>query len=147
MSRPLPPVYFLLSIVAMILLHLALPVRRLIPMWWNLSGIVPLVAGIAIAVVANRLFARRGTAIHPFAEATTLVTDGPFRYSRNPMYLGMVMVLAGIALLEGSLTPWLVIPPFAWILSRQFIRVEQRALEQRFGADYIAYKKRVRRWL
>ena len=109
--------------------------------------ISPLLGGIVIAVIANRLFARRETVIHPFAEPSALVVEGPFRYTRNPMYLGFILALVGFALLLGTLTPWLVIVPFGLILDRKFVRHEQRTMEERFGDDYRAYRQRVRRWI
>ncbi len=143
----LPPGYFLLSIGVMIVLHLAVPLVRWVPTPWNVIGAVPLLGGIVVATIANRLFARRETAIHPFAEPSALVDDGPFRYTRNPMYLGLILALIGLALLLGTLTPWLVIVPFGLILDWRFVRHEQRTLEERFGDEYRDYMQRVRRWI
>ena len=142
-----PPFYFLSSIVVMGLGHALVPVAHWISAPWNLLGAVPLVGGIAIALAANRLFSRNDTPIHPFATATTLVTDGPFKLTRNPMYLGLTLTLVGIAMLLGSLSPWLVIPAFVVAISRLFIRREERTLQERFGDAYSAYRKTVRRWI
>ncbi len=78
---------------------------------------------------------------------SSLVVDGPFKYSRNPMYLGMVLALTGLALLLGTVTPWLVIPPFVWLMTVLFVRQEEQTMEKQFGSDYLAYKKKVRRWV
>jgi protein-S-isoprenylcysteine O-methyltransferase Ste14 len=75
------------------------------------------------------------------------VTGGLYRYTRNPMYLGMVSVLIGAALLFGTLSAWLPIPVFVWIIHNNFIRVEERFLEGIFGGQYLQYKNKVRRWL
>lgn len=143
----LPPGYFMLSIGVMIVVHLAVPLVRCVPTPWNAIGAVPLLGGIVMAVIADRLFARRETTIYPFAEPSVLVVEGPFRYTRNPMYLGLILALIGLALLLGTLTPWLVIVPFGLILDRTFVRYEQRTMQERFGDDYRAYMQRVRRWL
>ena len=143
----LPPAYFFLAIALMAGLHWLWPIVRWIPTPWNVVGALPLLGGVVLAVMGNRLFHKHGTPLHPFAEASTLVVGGPFRYSRNPMYLGMALALIGIAALLGSLTPWLVIPPFIGIIDQLFIRKEERALEQRFGEAYAAYRQKVRRWM
>jgi len=137
----------MLSIGVMIVVHLAVPLVRCVPTPWNAIGAVPLLGGIVMAVIADRLFARCETTIYPFAEPSVLVVEGPFRYTRNPMYLGLILALIGLALLLGTLTPWLVIVPFGLILDRTFVRYEQRTMQERFGDDYRAYMQRVRRWL
>ena len=88
-----------------------------------------------------------GTGIVPFDPATALVTGGLYRYTRNPMYLGMVLLLVGVAIALGSLGAWLPIPVFVWIIQARFIVGEERFLEQTFGESYVAYKRGVRRWL
>jgi protein-S-isoprenylcysteine O-methyltransferase Ste14 len=76
-----------------------------------------------------------------------LVQDGLFAFSRNPMYLGMVLVVLGVATLLRGAVPFVVPVVLAVLLYLRFIRFEERALEQTFGDDYRAYKARVRRWL
>jgi protein-S-isoprenylcysteine O-methyltransferase Ste14 len=63
------------------------------------------------------------------------------------MYLGMVTLLAGVATFLGTLTPWLVIPVFAWWIGHRFIAQEETMLEERFGEEYVRFKQRVRRWV
>lgn len=144
---PLPPVLFLLSLVAQGVSHLTLPVAQLIPEGWRLLGIVPVAVGMAVTAVADGRFKAVRTAVNPFGEPTTLVTAGPFRYSRNPMYVGMLMIMVGIAMLLGSLTPFLVPPVFAWVLSVRFIGMEEAKMERIFGDEYREYGRRVRRWI
>jgi protein-S-isoprenylcysteine O-methyltransferase Ste14 len=79
--------------------------------------------------------------------SSALVVDGPFRFTRNPVYLGMVLFLFGVGVLLGSLTPFLVIPLFALVIDRRFVRVEEAMLTKAFGPSYSAYQSRVRRWL
>ncbi len=142
----LPPAYFLLAILLMAGLHMLVPIVRM-PIPWTLIGVVPLLLGIVLAAIANRLFHKRRTPVHPFRLPSSLVVNGPFKYSRNPMYLGMVLALTGFALLLGTVTPWLVIPPFVWLMTVLFIRQEEQTMEKQFGSDYLAYKKKVRRWV
>ena len=83
----------------------------------------------------------------PFERATALVTSGSFRFTRNPMYHGMALLLFGVAVLLGSAGALLPIPVFVWIIQMRFIRGEERFLEGLFGKDYVVYKSRVRRWI
>lgn len=145
--RVYPPVFFLAALLAMAGLHHFLPERRwLTPPTTYVGGLGGL-GGIILAVVSSRLFDRRGTTIKPFEESTSLVTDGPLRWSRNPMYLGMVIVLLGCAALLGTLWPVLVIPLFFWLITSRFIVHEERMMEQVFGDEYRAYRRRTRRWI
>jgi protein-S-isoprenylcysteine O-methyltransferase Ste14 len=143
----LPPAYVLTAIVLMVALHFIAPAARLIPSPWNLLGVIPLAVGIIINVVADRAFSRAGTTVKPFQESSALITTGVYRLSRNPMYLGLVLLVLGIAVITGSLTPLVVVPILAFLLDRDFIAAEERMLEERFGPVWLEYKKSVRRWI
>lgn len=145
--RPLPPVYLLAALGTMGLLHLGLPIAQWVQGWWRLLGALPILFGAGSNLVGDRQFERHGTTIKPFARPRALVVDGVFRFSRNPMYLGMVSVLLGAAVALGSVGPLLVPPVFAAVITRQFIVPEERALRARFGDQYVAYAARGRRWL
>ncbi len=143
----LPPVYFLGAIVLMVALDPFLPLATLIEPPVSYLGWVLFALGIAVALAVNWRFKRAGTPIRPFEESTALVTDGPFAFSRNPIYLGAVVALFGIFVVLGSLSPLAVIPPFVYIIQTRFIVVEERMLEEAFGEAYRDYKTRVRRWI
>ena len=128
-------------------LHLLAPVSQVITSPYRYLGIIPLSAGVAVVLWAAGIFRRVGTAIKPFEVSTVLVVDGPYRVSRNPIYLGMVCALIGVAVLLGSLTPVVVIPLFAYWIDRRFIRAEEAMLGETFGTQYDSYKAQVRRWL
>ena len=144
---PLPPVYFLAALIASAVLHWVVPLAQLFswPMRW--IGAVILLVGLTLVVVPAKAFDSRGTAVKPFQESTVLVTDGLFRFSRNPMYLGMSLALLGFAFLLGSLAAFLPVIPFAILLDRIFIRREEASLEAKFGGAYRDYKTRVRKWI
>lgn len=146
-SRILPPTYLLLALLLMLALHLFLPLRRIIPTPWNLAGLLPLAAGVWINLLADHAFRKAGTTVKPFEKPTVLLTDGVFRFSRHPMYLGFVLVLIGVAALLRSLTPWIVVPAFGPWMEMAFVRFEESALAHEFGAQWQQYKTRVRRWL
>jgi protein-S-isoprenylcysteine O-methyltransferase Ste14 len=143
----LPPVYLLGAIVFTVAAHAGIPLTVMIPFRWRVGGLLPLAAGLGLNLAADRQLKRQGTTVKPFERSTRLVTDGVFAWSRNPMYLGMVLLVSGIAWLEGSVTPWGVVVAFAVLLDRAFIVPEERQLEDTFGARFQQYRSHVRRWL
>ncbi|MGP0094146.1 MAG: methyltransferase family protein [Xanthobacteraceae bacterium] len=148
MHKPLlPPAYFLASICAILALHFLLPIAQVLPFPWTLLGIAAVISGVALNLVADRAFKHHQTTVKPFELSTSLVTEGVFRLSRNPMYLGMVLILLGIAMVLGTLTPLAVCAAFAVLLHYRFVRMEERMLAEKFGADWRAYSGQVRRWI
>ncbi|MGO9801907.1 MAG: methyltransferase family protein [Steroidobacteraceae bacterium] len=137
----------LVAILLMTGLHFVVPWVQLFATPWRLIGAVPVALGILLNMWADQLFKRAGTAVKPFEPSIALVVAGPFRFSRNPMYFGMVLVLAGIAIGLGSATPWLVVPLFVWRVTERFIVPEERKLEETVGQQYCEYKFKVRRWV
>jgi protein-S-isoprenylcysteine O-methyltransferase Ste14 len=146
-SNLMPTHYLLVAILLMIALHFLLPLANLIPIPWMVIGLLPLAGGIVINLIADKAFHLANTTVKPFQESTSLITDGVFRYSRNPMYLGFVFILIGISVLFGTLSAWIIVPVFAFLMDRVFIQPEERMLEARFGQSWLEYKARVRRWL
>lgn len=142
-----PPTYLLSAILVAIALHFTVPVLTLIPLPWTLLGVIPIVAGIVINLSADRVFHRAETAVCPFDMPSALVTYGPYRFTRNPMYLGFVLILTGITVLLGSLTPFLVVLAFWLLLDRLFISLEEQKLAAKFVERWDMYKSRTRRWL
>jgi protein-S-isoprenylcysteine O-methyltransferase Ste14 len=145
--RVLPPVWLALTILAGYALHKLLPVMQIFPAPWKYGGVILIVFGIVMEATAAHLFKRADTAVIPFRPSTALVTTGWYRFTRNPMYLGMVLVSCGVAIVQGSVGAWLPVPVFIAILQLRFIRGEEQFLEGIFGEDYRHFSSRVRRWL
>ncbi|MGH8533421.1 MAG: methyltransferase family protein [Gammaproteobacteria bacterium] len=103
--------------------------------------------GVLIAAFALSAFRRAGTPVNPYAQTTALVTGGPFRFSRNPLYLALTVIYLGAAGLLNSLWPVLLLPAVLWFMHWGVIIREERYLERKFGPAYQEYKARVRRWL
>jgi protein-S-isoprenylcysteine O-methyltransferase Ste14 len=143
----MPTFYFLIAIILRIAIRILLPVVMIIPPLWNLLGMIPLIFGVVLNLIADRAFHEVNTTVKPFAESSSLITGGVFRISRNPMYLGFVLILAGIAILLRSLLPFVVICVFAILIQRMFITVEERMLAEKFGDDWQRYKRITRRWI
>ncbi len=146
-KRILPITYLLIALIVMLIFHFVIPIITLIPLPWNLLGLIPLIIGILINIIADNTLRKAGTTVKPFQESTVLITNSVYRISHHPMYLGFVLLLSGVAILLGSLSPWVIIPIFALQMEVIFIRVEEPMLEEIFGATWLAYKKKVRRWI
>src|SRR5262245_18030440 len=111
-------------------LHYLLPIARFgFEPYTTYTGIVAIALGISIAAVAAGAFWKARTPVIPFEKSTALVTGGMFRYTRNPMYLGMITVLLGTGLIFGSVGSLLPIPLFAWVIVANFIRGEDNFLQ------------------
>jgi protein-S-isoprenylcysteine O-methyltransferase Ste14 len=146
--RPLlPPTYLLVALLSMGAVHFIVPIAHFIPRLWNLWGLVPLGLGMVVNYLADHQFHIAETTVKPFEKSATLITGGVFNYSRNPMYLGFVMILLGVALLLGSLAPFLVIPVFITLMQQRFIRYEEQMLVEIFGQEWRKYVQKVRRWI
>jgi protein-S-isoprenylcysteine O-methyltransferase Ste14 len=146
-NKIMPPTWMLIAMIAMLALHFLMPLVWIISPFWNLTGLVFMGLGLIVSFVADNAFHRARTTVKPFEESAVLVTGGAYRISRNPMYLGMILILIGVAVLLRSLSPFLVILPFAILLERNYIRVEESMLAEKFGAEWEAYKITVDRWL
>lgn len=111
------------------------------------AGGVVLAAGIAFDFVSVALFLRAGTSPIPRRPASRIVATGPYRFTRNPMYLGMTLTVAGVGLLTN--VGWILLAGLAaaLVIDRAVIPREEAYLERRFGAAYVDYRRRVRRWL
>jgi len=139
--------------IALVLLGLGVGLHFLVPQAYRgdfscwACGIAGIAAGFSLMLWAWALFRRVGTPIRPTERAATLVRSGPFRVSRNPMYLGMLLMLAGVAAWVGSFP--MLLPPISFlaIVSAVFIPHEEARLREIFGDDYASYARRVRRWL
>lgn len=145
--RLYPLMFMAVLIVAQFVFNALFPALRLwkAPLTW--VGAAPLVIGLALVLTAAGVFRRRGTTLHPFGAPAVLVQNGLYRYTRNPMYLGMLLILTGVALGLGQVLAILMLPLFVAVIARQNIRHEEMALAAQFVEDYRLYCQRVRRWL
>lgn len=145
--RLLPPHYFLLSLLIIGLLAWLQIGPPLLRAPWPYLGLVPAAAGLLLALQGSRQFSTAGTNIVPFTRSSALVTDGVFNWTRNPMYLGMLLFLIGLCLSGNQLLAWIVPVVFVLIIRQRFVLKEEALMRQTFGEAYAAYQARVRRWL
>jgi len=113
----------------------------------RLVGIAIIMSGIGVTLAAEWRFFQAGTMTLPTRPTSVIVADGIYRYTRNPMYIGMIIALAGTGLLANSWWFLLALPFAAAAVRKLAVKREERYLERKFGAQYLAYKSRVRRWL
>lgn len=144
----LPPMWAGVAVIALYALHRWAPGAQVLDGRWRLAGLVPIVAGAVLALWGEREFARAGTGVIPGREITTFVRSGPFRFTRNPMYVGMTFALVGVAMLFGSISGLVVPVLFAGIIRWRFIRREEAMLRAAYGEDaWRDYASSTRRWL
>jgi protein-S-isoprenylcysteine O-methyltransferase Ste14 len=142
-----PPLVFLAGLAVGFLLQALLSDTSLPgAVRWVLGGVL-LFAGLALLFSFERAFHRKATAANPWRPTTAIATDGPYRLTRNPAYVGMALVYLGIALLADALWVLLPLPLVLLIIDRGVIAREERYLERKFGREYLDYKRRVRRWV
>lgn len=110
-------------------------------------AVVLIVGGFALEMWAGGLFKKAGTNVVPYAPATALVTDGPYKYTRNPMYVGFTVTYLGLALGLNAPIALALLLPCLVLMTWGVIAREERYLEAKFGQPYRDYKQRVRRWL
>ncbi|MDP3980950.1 MAG: isoprenylcysteine carboxylmethyltransferase family protein [Chlamydiota bacterium] len=142
-----PPIIAGLLIAVSVVLHFALPKEYRLDFACRACGIVAFAVGFIVMVWAWWLFRQLGTPALPTNRASSLVTTGPFRFSRNPMYLGIVIMLFAIVLWVGS---WpMLIAPVGFFVFMSLVRIpyEEQQLRDIFGEDYTSYTENIRRWI
>ncbi len=143
-SNPNP---FLILLVLAIVSGFFFPMIAIIYPPYTYSGLAFISFGIIMDSWSTLLFLRSKTTTSPLGAPTALMAAGPFRISRNPMYLGMAAVLAGVAILSGALVTFIFPAIFIVIIETRFIPREEKSLEKTFGQEYEDYKSKVRRWI
>jgi protein-S-isoprenylcysteine O-methyltransferase Ste14 len=142
-----PPLIYLAGLAIGFGLEALLPGSSVPAVIQWVGGGVLVVAGVALLASFNSAFVRKGTAVEPWKPTTAIVTTGPYRLTRNPAYLGMALVYAGVALMSDALWVLAPLPVVIAIVDRGVIAREERYLERKFGPEYVDYKTRVRRWV
>ena len=146
-SRLYPPHYLVLSIASIIGIDWLVPVPFVAAAFALIGGLLFLVIGLILAASAARLFSKAKTGIVPFIESTKLVVSGAYRFTRNPMYLGMFFCLIGVTLLVNNVVGLLVLLLFFLIIRQRFVLQEEVQMQETFGDDYAQFKARIRRWI
>ncbi|MDJ0879429.1 MAG: isoprenylcysteine carboxylmethyltransferase family protein [Halieaceae bacterium] len=141
-----PPVWLVIGLIVIFAADQYFPLQRFTGELPQALGSVAIFAGLLLLVLAGGLFKKADTELIPFREVRALVTDGVYRFTRNPMYLGMALILLGTACTTGTVAGLLVTPVFMAIIEWRFIRPEEAMLRGIFSEEFDAYCSRVRRW-
>ncbi|HEX5435803.1 MAG TPA: isoprenylcysteine carboxylmethyltransferase family protein [Gemmatimonadaceae bacterium] len=147
---PPPALYGAALIIALALHYVVLPLRIASPptgLLLPLAGMALIILGLSLSIAVMRSFGRAGTPVPPSCPTTRFVSAGPYRYTRNPDYIGQTLLYTGIALVTNSWWPLILLPLVLLVVHYGVVRREERYLEGKFGQEYRNYTARVRRWL
>ena len=142
-----PPALVLGTLLLSIVLNLIWPLHFPRLMWMKVAGGLLFILGGFLLAWGRRTMVRAGTNVPPHKPTLAIVTEGPFRFTRNPLYVGGTAAYIGLALGFNLAWALILLVPMLFLLSWGIIRREERYLEKKFGETYLAYKARVRRWL
>src|SRR5712691_7882774 len=143
----LPPLLYGMAFVIGLLLHLVFPLHILPTILARGIGVVCVLVSLPLALMTLRVLSRAHTPVDPMKPTTALVTEGPFRYSRNPIYVALTLLYVGVALLINALWILLLVVPALVVLRYGVIAREEAYLTRKFGDAYRPYTAQVRRWL
>jgi len=141
-----PPIIYGVSLLVGLVAHWLQPQPVVSQAVAHVIGPAFVLCGL-VGLPAVRAFQRAGTSPLPWRPATALVSTGPYRFTRNPMYVGFTLLYVGISLWLNTLWPLLLLPLVIVVMNWGVIAREERYLERRFGEEYLEYKRRVRRWI
>ncbi|MFA5075960.1 MAG: isoprenylcysteine carboxylmethyltransferase family protein [Patescibacteria group bacterium] len=141
----IPPNYFYLSLIISVLFFYFIPSANLINFPYNSIGLILVIVGFYLIIRSWLLFRKHQTP-ESFADSTRLVIENLYRFSRNPMYLGGVISLLGLAIFLGNLISLLTPVVFFLVTNFMFIPYEEEKMIKTFGQEYLNYKNKTRRW-
>jgi len=142
-----PPAYLLTCLIISVLIHFILPLYNVIGFPYNLLGIILIIAGIALNIWADQIFKKQNTTVKPDKKPDVLIEKVPYSFSRNPMYLGMVLILLGVSFTLGSVAAFIGPLFFIAVMQYVFIPEEEKSMQETFGDEYFKYKRKVRKWI
>jgi protein-S-isoprenylcysteine O-methyltransferase Ste14 len=146
-KKIMPPFYFFTLLILSIGIYFFLPTVKFIFFPHILLGLIFIAFGIIMNLWADSVLKKKQTTVKPHEIPIFLVTFGPYRLSRHPMYLGMASILFGLAILLGSLISFLFPIIFIILMEKLFIPVEENNMKKQFGKKYLEYMRKVRRWI
>ncbi|MDF1809211.1 MAG: isoprenylcysteine carboxylmethyltransferase family protein [Phycisphaerales bacterium] len=145
--RFIPPVWFLLSLIAIFLVARFVPSIVDVNIAWHYAGYIIIGAAIGIIIVCSLEFKKHQTTIHPSHTPTALIQSGPYSFSRNPIYLAMAIILIGCTIVLGNLVALPIVLVFVGVITLLFIEPEEKTLKAEFGVQYEHYCNSTHRWI
>ena len=144
MKITFPPIILLASIVLQVILLFSFPISVDLS---SLLGLILIFSGVSLVVVSLRFMRKMKTTFIPDGTPEVLISSGPFKFSRNPIYLGMLTILLGVAFLMSSLSAMIIAFVFGTIINFTWIAHEEKKLQELFSEDWENYSSKVRRWI
>ena len=145
-SLNIPPNYFYLAIIFSILIKFVFPQGNFIKFPYNLFGIIIMMGGLFFISWTYKLFQKYKTP-EDFSKSKKVVTEGPYKFSRNPMYIGSILFLIGLSILLGNYITFICPIIFFIVIDKGFILFEEKKMEKELGKQYLNYKKKTRKWI
>jgi protein-S-isoprenylcysteine O-methyltransferase Ste14 len=145
-KKMLPPTLFVICILIAIFLNFLNPIY-IVKYPYNLMGIVFFISGLYLSMKGSNQFQKANTNINTFDEPDKLITDGLFKYSRNPMYLGFIIALFGVTIVLGSVQSLIILFFFIIMSDQWYVKFEEKVMIKRFEEEYKNYMKTTRRWI
>lgn len=142
-----PPILTIIFIVIAYVAKWTIPITLVVPNFLRNIAFALIVAGFSLGIAAISEFRKARTTVDPHGSVSSVVTSGIYRFTRNPIYLGFLLMLIGIPLNSGTYWGLILAPVFIYFMNNLVIEREEAYLEKKFGDVYIGYKSRVRRWL
>jgi len=147
MKKVIPPVLFILCVLLLVGLKFLIPEQIFLKPPFTNTGIILIIAGLAITIRIRIFFDKVNTEIHTFKKPRQLVQSGFFKFSRNPIYLGFTISLIGVWILTGNLIGLIGVLIFFLTSNFWYIPYEEKIMAKEFGDEYKLYKSKVRRWI
>jgi len=147
MRKIMPTNYFLILLLLLILFHFILPIITFEYSPYNYFGIVFILFGGFINLWTDALLKKGETTVKPHLKPSNLIISGPFKFTRHPMYLGMLSILLGAAVIAGSLVSFIFPLIYIGLMEILFIPMEERNLVEAFDKGYTEYREKVRKWI
>ena len=142
-----PPTLFWILISAILVADRFVPLKQFDTPWLLWAGVALVLLGAGVSAAGKRHFRRAGTNVYTFEQPDLLVTDGIYSVTRNPMYLGLILIVAGAALISGTLAAGLLSAAFILVVRYWYVAYEEGAMHRQFGRPYEEYRRNVGRWL
>ncbi len=147
MNKIFPPTYFFISLIISAVLHFFLPIQQIISYPYNFVGFLFFILGGFLNIWADQLLTKQSTTVKPNEKPTALIQAGAYKFSRNPMYLGMALLLIGAGFVLGSIISFIGTILFITVMEVRFIPMEEKFMREEFGEEFNNYTKKVRRWI
>lgn len=142
----IPPVFVLLTLMLIVTFYFSCPSFNVIDFPYNLVGLLSAVYGFAIMSKVRDLFKKHNTTLE-IKQSSSMITEGVFAKSRNPMYIGMFLLLLGFGVCSTNVLSILACFVFVLLVNGLVIPQEEKLMKEAFGHEYDAYKSKVRRWI